>query len=294
MDGQKKWIGTTYGNNRMHLALIKILRHTDIRLLYAFTAVFVVPACLLLRNSRHIMYGCFRKHFGYSRLKSAWMTYKNHLVFGQIVIDRFAMYAGHRFRMDIEGYEHFDTLAKQEKGFIQMSAHVGNYELAGYSLVSENKKFNALVFSGEKEMVMENRNSMFTETNIHMILIKPDMSHLFEIDRALQNGEIVSMPSDRIYGSPKYITGMLLNGAVHLPAGPFKVITLRGLDAIAVNVMKTSWKSYKIHVTPLEYPKDVPENEQMKTLSAAYTQELERIIKMYPAQWFNYYEYWKQ
>ena len=165
---------------------------------------------------------------------------------------------------------------------MQLSAHVGNYEIAGYTLKAENKRFNALVFGGEKETVMANRNRMFEEANIRMIGIGTDMSHLFEINNALSNGEIVSMPADRMLGSTKQISHTFLGKTAFFPAGPFAVATSRSLDVLAVNVMKTSSDGYKIIVTPLAYDKTLPKNEQIKQLSSAYVRELERIVRKYP------------
>ncbi|MBO4551104.1 MAG: lipid A biosynthesis acyltransferase, partial [Bacteroidaceae bacterium] len=195
------WPGTTYGNEWMHKWLIRLLRYIDTQVLYLFVAVFIIPVCLLLNPSRGFTYRYFRKRMGYGRLRSAWKTYVNHCLFGQVVIDKFAMYAGKRFDIEIENEQRFLDLAARSEGFVQLSAHIGNYEIAGYSLVAKSKRFNALVFAGEKASVMRNRDKMFAGTNISMIAIQEDMSHLFEIDDALTRGEIVSMPADRIFGS---------------------------------------------------------------------------------------------
>ena len=289
---EQKWAGTTYGNNWMHKWLIRLLRYMDMRILYLFVAIFIIPVCLILNPSRGIAYRYFRERIGYGRLKSAWKTYINHCLFGQVVIDKFAMYAGKKFKVEIEGYDEFLSHAVKEEGFVQLSAHIGNYEIAGYSLVSKDKRMNALVFAGEKESVMRNRDKMFTDTNISMIAIQPDMSHLFEIDEALKDGEIVSMPADRISGSQKSIEHEFLGAKARFPLGPFSVATIRGLDVLAVNVMKTSLKGYKIYVTPLPYDKSAPRQEQIKQLSGAYVAELEKRIQQYPTQWYNYFEFW--
>ena len=98
---KKEWEGTTYGNAWMHKWLIRLLRFTDVRILYAFTSVFVIPVCLLINPSAGIIYRFFRERMGFGRLKSALKTYQNHCLFGQVVIDRFAMYAGKKFRIEI-------------------------------------------------------------------------------------------------------------------------------------------------------------------------------------------------
>ena len=292
---KQEWAGTTYGNEWMHKWLIRMLRYIDVRILYLFVALFIIPVCLVLNPSRGIAYRYFRQRIGYGRMKSAWKTYVNHCLFGQVVVDKFAMYAGMKFVVEIENYNEFiDRAARKEEGFVQLSAHIGNYEIAGYTLAVEGKRFNALVFAGEKASVMRNRSKMFTGTNISMIAIQPDMSHLFEIDKALTDGGIVSMPADRINGSKKCIELDFLGAKAKFPLGPFSVATMRGLDVLAVNVMKDSLTSYKIYVTPLLYDKGATRQEQIKQLSEAYVAELEKRVRQYPEQWYNYFKFWQE
>ena len=292
---EQEWAGTTYGNAWMHKWLIRMLRHIDVRILYLFVAIFVIPVCLVLNPSRGIAYRYFRRRIGYGRLKSAWKTYVNHCLFGQVVVDKFAMYAGKKFDVEVENYNEFlERASREEEGFVQLSAHIGSYEIAGYTLDVEGKSFNALVFAGEKASVMQNRNKMFADTNINMIAIQPDMSHLFEIDKALTDGGIVSMPADRINGSQKCIEHVFLGAKAKFPLGPFSVATMRGLDVLAVNVMKDSLTSYKIYVTPLAYDKEASRQEQIRQLSSAYVAELEKRVRQYPTQWYNYFEFWQE
>jgi len=288
---EKEWAGNTYGNGWMHKWLIRILRVLDIRILYVFSAVFVIPVCLVMNPSRKTAWFYFRNILGYGRLKAAWATYVNHCKFSEVVIDKFAMYAGKVVKAETDGFEHYLERAKGEPGFIHLSSHVGNYEIAGYTLVSEQKVMNALVFDGEKASVMANRNKMFEGTNTRMIAVKSDMSHLFEIDNALSNGEIVTMPADRINGSPKTVVCDFFGRKVKFPQGPFSVATMRGLDVLAVNVMKEGWSKYIIYITPIEYDKTAPRKEQIRQLSQAYVNELEKRLRQYPTQWYNFFDF---
>ena len=96
---EQEWAGTTYGNEWMHKWLIRMLRYIDVRILYLFVALFIIPVCLVLNPSRGIAYRYFRQRIGYGRMKSAWKTYVNHCLFGQVVVDKFAMYAGKKFEI---------------------------------------------------------------------------------------------------------------------------------------------------------------------------------------------------
>ncbi len=289
---ERQWSGKTYGNGLMHRWLINFLRYTDVRFLYIFTAVFILPVCLIVNRSRKSSYSYFRDVHGMGRWRSAWMTYVNHYHFAQNVIDKFAMYAGKRFDVQVDHFEEFASRAEGDDGFLHFSAHVGNYEIAGYTLVSQRKRIHAVVYGFEKDSVVQNRTGMFDKTNVSMISMREDMSHLFEIDQALCNGDIVSFPTDRSAGATKCVEVMFLGRKTKFPMGPFSVATMRGLDVLAVNVMKISAKRYQAYITPLHYDKSAPRREQIRQLSEAYASELERRVRQYPTQWFNFYDFW--
>lgn len=278
----------------MHRTLIGSLRWLDVRLIYVFTSIFIIPVCLLLNlnHSRTTAYRYFRQRLGYGRLRASWYTYVNHCLFAQVVVDRFAVFAGKRFKLDIDGYEYFQQLELETKGFVILSSHIGCYEVAGYSLISKSKRFNALVFGGEKATVMKGRQEALSEHNIRMIPVREDMSHLFIVNEALGNNEIMSMPADRIVGSAKVVKVNFFGETASLPAGPFSVTTMNGFDALAVNVMKISAKRYKVYVTRLSYDTQAPRKQQMQQLANCYVEELERRVRQYPSQWFNFYDFW--
>lgn len=288
----KQWAGNTFGTGFMHRSLVGMLRHSDVRLYYAFAAILVVPFCLVFSPGARWAYRYFRRRQGYGRLRSLLMTYKNHVLFSQVVIDKFALYAGKRMALRVEGYDVFKRLAAQPEGFVMLSAHVGCYEMAGYELTSDSKPFNALVFAGEKASVMQGRQRLFSANNIRMIPVGSGMSHLFEIDRALSQGEIVSLPADRVFGSSKTITVSLLGAPAQLPAGPFTVAAMRGLSVIAVNVMKTSLRGYTAYVSELDYDRQAPRRQQLRQIADAYAAQLDRMLGLYPCQWYNYYDFW--
>ncbi len=280
----------------MHRQLIHFLRIVDVRVLYALVFSLIIPLCLLLNtnHSRTIAFRFYRKRLGYGVLHAIWATYVNHCRFGQVVVDRFAAFAGRRFQVEVEGYEHYQYLTEQPEGFVQLSSHVGCYEVAGYTLTAKNKRCNALVYGGEKEGVMKGRKKVLNQNNIRMIPVQKDMGHLFLINEALSNHEIVSMPADRIIGSNKSLSACFFGCKAYFPMGPFSVVTMRGLNVISVNVLKKSTNVYGVHIKPLLYDKKASRRDQMQQLATQYAAELERVVRMCPTQWFNFYDFWPQ
>lgn len=239
------------------------------------------------------MYLFFRKRLAFSPLKAFRYVYLNHFSFGQIILDRFAVYAGKKFTFVIDGREQFENLVSRKEGFLQLSSHVGNYELAGYSLVAKEKRFNALVFSGETETVMKNREKVLSRNNIRMIPVEENMLHVFLLNNALNNGEIVSMPGDRIFGSPRYVECPFFGEKAKFPLGPFAIATQRDVRILAVFVMKESVNKYRIFVRNVSAGKDLfSRKEKIAELAETFAVELEKVVRMYPTQWFNYYDFW--
>jgi predicted LPLAT superfamily acyltransferase len=128
--------------------------------------------------------------------------------------------------------------------------------------------------------------------------VSDDLSHLFTVYTALQNGEVVSIPCDRNLGSPKCVTCHFLNGEADFPTGPFSLAETLGVEVLSIFVTKERGKKYTVHVTPLSA--DVPpgqasnKEERVAAYVRSFASEVERIVRRYPEQWFNYYEFWKE
>jgi len=294
----KKWKGDTGGGTLGQRALIFFFQWWNLRLGYAVMAVVVPFYMLFARKGYLAIYHYFRQQFGYSAWKSFCKTYQNHYLFGQVILDRFAVFAGKKNAFDVEiiGNEHYERLSNSEKGFIMAGSHVGNFEIGGYLLNSTNKKINALIYAGETQTMQKNRSKILNNNNINLIPVLNDMSHLFAVNTALQNGEIVSMPCDRNHGSAKSVECNFLRGKAEFPVGAFALATSFDVEVLAIFCIKISAKKYKVFVVPigrgvLHTPSS--KKEKIENLVFSYIKELDNIVKQYPLQWFNFYEFWE-
>ena len=276
-----QWSGKTDGQPWMQRSLIAMFRVVPLWLPYGVMALVVPFYMIFNRKGYKAMYRFFRDRMNYGKWKSFWKVYANHFRFGQIILDRFGVYAGKKYRFITEGQELMDELEMHPEGFVNLSSHIGNYEIAGYSLKPKSKRFNALVYAGETATVMENRKKMLSQNNMSMIPVKEDMSHLFLLNNAIDNGEIVSMPADRIFGSQKAVECQFLGEKARFPMGAFALASKKNVAMLAVFVMKESYKTYHAYVRGIRNAQDFADN-------------LEEIVKRYPTQWFNYFDFWKQ
>ena len=275
----------------MYRALILMLKTINIKVFYSFMSICVIPITMAFSSGARLTYRYYHQRRGYGWWKSICATYKYHCLFGQTVIDKFAMYAGHKFQIAYHGLEDYNQLLERPDAFIQLSAHIGCSEILGYSL-HVDKPCNVLVYGGEKASLMSYRKASFGDMNIRMIPVGMETTHSEEMVEALDRGEILSVFADRLMNINKVVVSTLHGCKVNLAKGPFSLATPRGIDVIMASTMKEKDGSYTAYFTPLPYDKTLPKSEQRQQIADAYTAEIERLLDIYPYQWFNYSDLW--
>jgi len=279
----------------MQRALLKLFRFLPLTFFYAVMALVIPFYMLFDRRGYRASYSFYRHRLGRGPVHAFLSVYANEFRLGQVVMDRFALYAGRKFDIRVDDMPLFVRLAAEAPGFVQVSSHVGNYEMAGYLLRAERKRMYALVFAGETETVMSQRAALFAGSNIEMVPIAEDMSHIFALNAALADGNIVSMPGDRIFGSQKSFSCDFFGAPARFPVGPFVLAAQRSVSMLAVFVMKAGLRRYEVSIYPLGVALDetLPARKRAEAMAAEFAQRLEEVVRRYPAQWFNFYDFWK-
>jgi predicted LPLAT superfamily acyltransferase len=96
------------------------------------------------------------------------------------------------------------------------------------------------------------------------------------------------------YRGMYHLEEALLNGKVDFPIGAFALAIQFQAPVIALFVLKISASLYRIHVISIPFPPDnLSKREQINAMTKTFVGELERITKLYPEQWFNFYKFWK-
>ena len=287
-----EWKGRTDGLPWMIRSLVVLMKVIDRRIIYCFMAI-VVPFYMIFHHDSYLAtYRFFRQRFHYGRIKSFLKVYANHFRFGQVIIDRYAAYAGKKFRFELDGNERFMELVNGERGFVQLSSHAGNYEMVGYGLTSTAKKINGLFYGGESKVMMDFRRKILAMHNVNLIEVDESMSHIFKMNAAIDRGEIVSMTGDRLFGSSKAIKCMFLGKEASFPMGPFALAVQKEVPMLAVFSMRYKGR-YRVYVRDIEQDESLPIRARMTDMAKKFASELENVVRMYPTQWFNYYDFWK-
>ena len=108
-----------------------------------------------------------------------------------------------------------------QKGGLLLSAHIGNWEIAGHLLKRLNTKINIVMFDGEHQQLKEYLAGVTGERNANIIVIKNDLSHIYQIKEALDKNELVCMHADRFVEGVKTMEVDFLGRKCKIPVRSF-------------------------------------------------------------------------
>ena len=203
---QQKWQGKSSGGVLGYKIFVFLLNTLGLSFSYFFLR-FIALFYFLFSKSNKTTYLYFKNAHGYSTFKAIISVYKNYYVFGQTLLDKFALLSGVKtnFIVKREGQENLINIHNQKRGCLLISAHMGNWEIAGQLLNTyDNLKFNMLVYDNEAEQMKKYMDSILKEKRINLIGIRDnDISYLVELHKAFGKQEWLVMHGDRFRaGSP--------------------------------------------------------------------------------------------
>jgi predicted LPLAT superfamily acyltransferase len=219
------------------------------------------------------------------------MVFKSYYTFGQTIIDKVSISAGMRnkFTYEFDGIEILKNLLAEKKGGVLISAHVGNFEIAEHFLgdIDIDFQINLVTTDLEHSDIKKYLETVTQKPTVKFIIIKDDLSHIFEINAALANNELVCFTGDRYFEGTKSLSEKILGQEANFPAGPFLIASRLKVPVVFVYVMKEPNLHYHLYAREAAV-----KHRDEKGLLKAYIESVESILQKYPLQWFNYFDFW--
>lgn len=296
-----KWEGQSKGTVLGHKIFVFILNHLGLKLAYIVLRFVALYYFLFAFKSNKNIYYYFHHVLKYKRITSYLKIYKNYYIFGQTILDKVALLSGVKTKFTIgrDGGKNLDKLDELGKGGILISAHIGNWEIAGQLLNRLNTTFNILMYENEHEKIKKYMHNVQKEKNVNIIAIKDgEMGHIIELHNAFSQNELVVMHGDRFREGAKTIDATFLGKKATFPIGPFIMAVKFGVPISIVFAVKETATHYHFFATdPIQVKKvrgEEATEKAVQELLEKYISEVEKMVYRYPEQWFNYYAFWKE
>jgi KDO2-lipid IV(A) lauroyltransferase len=194
------------------------------------------------------------------------------------------------------GEENLVEALTRGRGVICITPHLGNWELGGYVLASKGYPINILTLREESQYLSRYEEQLRRKVRIHTIMIDPKEKlnlAVLEIVGHLRKNEIVAMVADRIYEGQ----GVEIDFFGHptlFPTGAVQLALETGAAIIPVFViLERKMKYWGIIGKPIPIRMEGDKKEAVKQGVEEIAKRFEEMISRYPAQWFNFFPYWK-
>ncbi len=288
------WEGKSKGNKTGYQIFLWVLKRFGVLPAY-FLLRFVVLYYFLFswRSSRSIYY-LYHKKLGYGRMASVFKLYRNYYLLGQSIIDKVVVMSGikNKFTYNFDGEENLREIVSRQKGAVLLSAHIGNWDIAGHLFKRLNTRIHIVIFDGEEEQIKKYLAAVTGKKSVNFIVIKKDLTHIYQISEALKSNELVCMHADRFLEGNKTFSANFLGEKARFPMGPFVLAATFKVPVSYVFAVKESNRHYHFFASSIKNYEQVEKETVMQEMLLEFAREMEIKVKRYPEQWFNYYNFW--
>ncbi len=189
--------------------------------------------------------------------------------------------------VEISGLENLDKALAKGKGVIALTAHLGNYELAGAVTALLGYPLSGVALPHKDKRVNEFFNRNRQRVGMKVIPTGIAVKGCFS---ALKKGGILAILGDKSFSASSRNMEMFSNLAA-IPRGASFFALKTGAEIIPSFLVRKNKFFYNlIFEKPIQFNKcnECPEKEILEQ----YTKILEKYIQNYPGQWYMFEKYW--
>ncbi len=288
------WKGEQRGGKLGNKFLQQLMNIVGIKACYVCVAIFVVPYFYLFVHKARRASNQYWKTFNpeLSFFARQQKVFSHMYFYACTLLDSLYMskLGEKAFPMRSSGYEALIETLNKKKGMLMLTAHCGAWYLASRALGRHH-------FSYDIHIVRyEGQGLTFTQLQGQAlapkeIIINSQNLPTLEIRQALQNCGVVSMMGDRPMGNRLQLL-KFMGKWVMLDLSAFRT-AMACESAIYYGFgFKEANNGYVFEVGPIQSKGSFSnKDEEASALAQEYLNILEKFLKLYPNQWFNWYPY---
>lgn len=289
----RPWSGASQGSTPGNWIFVKLISGFGLRPSYML--LFFVSFWYALADRDSI--GAIRKFRSRLGLRTEFIDLWRHFFhFGVSLIDKLAYLLG-KADFTFTGYNGRtpDQIIPADRGTIIISAHFGNWEVAGNGLSdARGLPVNIIMLDNERDRIKRLFGEAFARRRIEIIPLSDNALELMlGIKNALDRKEIVCMLGDRSIGQRCEPFDFFGQKAL-FPRGPFEVAALTGVPLLPIFAVKEGVKTYRLIIDE-PIPVSGSDREAMiRSSMARFVAILEKTVRAHPLEWFNFYDFWRE
>ncbi|MCW9026003.1 MAG: lysophospholipid acyltransferase family protein [Thiovulaceae bacterium] len=184
--------------------------------------------------------------------------------------------------------EYLDTF--KESGGIVLLSHFGGWASSTHNLSTKNiPPMNVVMQDNTNKSMQEVEADVKDENKQNVKIIDVNQGAFatnIQIANVLMQGEIVAMMADRVADEKRKIKVKFFSKDVYINKDPFDIAKRMNKPMIVVHTINKGSREYEAR-----YYKIDSENNTLEENAQNYMDILEEVVKEYPYQWYNFYDY---
>ena len=216
--------------------------------------------------------------------------------FACVLFDRVFLLSNRTARFDIQAAGVADVTAAlaQSRGCLLFGAHLGSFEVLRCFGRQSPVPVKVLMYRGNGGAYTDLVEALDPALQQDIIEIGTPEAML-RVRESLQRGEMVGILADRTPGGDKTVTVPFLGDSAPFPTGPFLLAAALDAPVVLFFGIRTGPRRYTVHFE--HFADRIAVDRANRTAQTAvwvqrYASRLEHFCRLYPLNWFNFYDFW--
>jgi len=175
---------------------------------------------------------------------------------------------------------------KENHGVILLTSHLGGWAMAAAMLRRMDFPVVVAMRDADEPSMRAYFAGLRDQENIRIVdLAEPGAS--IDLLGCLKANRVVCLMADRWVEGERGVEATFLGRTAKLPAGPYHLARLSNAPLMSAFAVREGKNRYRMIVS-------APFRTEIEKAASQYAADLEAIVRQYPHQWFNFYDFWKK
>lgn len=188
----------------------------------------------------------------------------------------------------VENIEILDNALSKGKGVIALTAHIGNWELAGIITSLLGYKISAVVIPYISPRITNIYKKIRESKNVEVIFTGSNPKDFLKFKK---ENKVLAILGDRVF-TEKGVEVKFMGKRAIFPKGPATLAVKLKTEFVSGFLVREK-NFYKLFFKKIDYPPDwMDEEEKINYLLNQSVKRIEEVIAEYPTQWLNFQDIW--
>lgn len=299
---QGRWRGRTSGGARLIGSAIAAIRWIGQPGVILLSPPLAVIGLILDGRARRASMRYFsRLRPGLGGDEQLGLAWRHLSAFGRVLCDRMLAYSDpRRLRIDFAGHggERLHRAVGRGRGCLLLSAHIGNWELAGQVLHRlGGAHVHLVMIESEDPAVRRLIRANMGDRPPAIIDPREGFAATLAIRAALDAGDVVCMLADRVMPGQAWQEVPFLGQPAAFPLGPFQIAAATHCLVVPCFLLKKERGRYAMVVDQpwslLDTGTRLQRRQAMESELHRWVARLETVVRTHPFQWHNFSDFWR-